>query len=178
MKKLPLFLLLTLGATLASKAEDVYVTVDEEGVPEFSDQKLPNSTRIELQEPVIFKNPDQQSLQQRRTVKLSPADKEAAPHYDLQITDPPNDTAVRENSGQLLLTVSIKPQPLPGHTAELLMDGRKVRDLAGSGPVELANLDRGTHQFSIRIVDQNGRVIATGPASTISMLRYAVRRGN
>jgi hypothetical protein len=158
------------------QAEEVYVTVDEDGVPEFSDQKLPDSTRIELRETVTFQNPDSQ---QRVTQKLSPPEMADTPStYELLITDPPDNTAIRENSGFMILTVSIKPQLLPDHTAELMMDGGKLRNVSRSGPVELTNLDRGTHQFSIRVVDRTGRVVSEGPVTSVSILRAFIRRTN
>ena len=40
-------------------------------------------------------------------------------------------------------------------------------------PVALANVDRGSHQFSVRIVDSKGKVIDEGPMTSITMLRFA-----
>ena len=179
MKRTVIFALITgLLCSHGLHADEVYVTVDEDGVPVFSDQKTPNSTKIKLQDTVTFSGSPQKN-QERVTVKLSPDDQDGeSPDYKLLITDPPSGSAIRENSGLLTLTLSIKPALLPGHKAELLMDGTSLRTVSGSGPVELTNLDRGTHQFSIRIVDAKGRIVADGPASSISMLRHFIKRSN
>ena len=92
--------------------------------------------------------------------------------YSLLVTNPPDDSVVRDNAGNLNLTISISPPVQPGHSAELLMDGTKVRDVQGNGIVALTNIDRGTHAFNVRIIDEQGNVITDGPASRISILRY------
>jgi hypothetical protein len=92
--------------------------------------------------------------------------------YSLLVTNPLDDSVVRDNAGNLNLTISISPSVQSGHSAELLMDGTKIRDVQGNGIIALTNVDRGTHAFNIRIIDKEGNVVIDGPSNKISILRY------
>ena len=169
------FIALLLSGSVS--AQDVYVEVDENGVPTFSDQKLPGGEKVELREPMIYSDPRAQEYARQRNVeKLSPDSGKR--DYSLLITNPPNDTAVRENAGNLTVTVEITPRLLDGDIAELMMDGTPVRKVTGSGPVSLTSLDRGTHVFSVRVSNSDGKVVAEGPGSSITILRQSILRRN
>lgn len=162
-------------------AAEVYKEVDEDGVPTFSDVKTDKAETIEVREPMTFSSedstPQRRSYEQYQKELKEMAEKEQNPqvikYSKLEITDPPNDSAIRENSGALTLSVSITPQVQPGHTAELMMNGLAIRQLMGSGPVVLANVDRGTHSFRVRVLDRNGKEIDSGPTTAITMLRFS-----
>ena len=51
------------------------------------------------------------------------------------------------------------------------MDGFAIRKLTGTGQVALENVDRGTHQFGVRILDGKGIEIDVGPVISLTMLR-------
>lgn len=158
-------------------AEEVYVTIDENGVPVFSDEKTPGSETVEIRETMVFDNPVKQRMNQRPTIKLSP-EEEDGPAYNLAITDPPDDSAIRENSGTLVLTLAISPGMNADHHAELVMDGSPIRRVSTGGPVTLTNVDRGTHTFLVRVVDGNDKVIASSEPVRVSMLRHFLKKGS
>lgn len=155
-------------------AEEIYVEV-EDGVPSFSDRSSDESQRVDIQPPVTFES---ENLVPKFRVREEEAQPPEPVDYTLEITNPPDDSAIRENSGALTLSVTVSPSPASGHQAELLMDGQVIRTLADSGEVSLSNVDRGTHQFQIRVVDESGREVASGPVTRISMLRYFRPPGN
>ena len=160
--------LILLHTHLAFAAE-VYKEVGEDGVPTFSDQAMPGAEPVKIREPVIFTEPDRTSLTDSQNSKPV---KEAQVPYTLLVTEPANESAIRNNAGNISLSISIAPGLREDHKGELLMNGMKIRNLSGSGTIELSNLDRGTHAFSVRVVDQRGKVIETGPATSVSVLRY------
>lgn len=169
MQKLLMISLALILLSPCAWAEEIYVDVDEDGTPTFSDQDKPGSKKVEINTPVTYETKVPVPVQPRGR------DKEERPEkveYTAKITDPEDDAAVRENSGAMTLTVSIEPGLVPGHSAELMMDGQKIRGLTGSGPVELTNVDRGTHGFRVQIVDKDGKVVHSGPETRVSMLRY------
>jgi hypothetical protein len=163
--------LLIAGLPLSVLAAEIYKEVDEDGVPTFSDQKLPGGEVIELREPMIFSPKEMNYSRDNTAPKVE--ERETVKYFRLDIESPASGEAIRENSGALTLEIVISPGTPPGHTAELLMDGVSIRRLAGSGPVSLSNVDRGTHEFRVRIVDESGEIIQAGPISSISMLRYS-----
>ena len=170
LKRLILLLSLLPGAVLA---EQVYRQVDEDGVPTFSDQGAVGAETIEIQEPMTFSN---EEFVPARATPSAEAPEEARVNYRLEITSPANDSAIRENSGALSLYVSISLRLAAGHRAEMMMDGRNIRPLKGSGSVALSNLDRGTHAFSIRVLDERGKVAAESSTTSVTILRHALPR--
>lgn len=153
-------------------AEEVYREVNENGVPTFSDHAKPGAEPVTLRQPSIFTDT---TYQQRQLTQQSD-DSQIPTDYSLLVTNPPDDSVIRNNAGNLNLTISISPSVQPGHSAELLMDGTKIRNIQGDGIIALTNVDRGTHAFNVRIIDEQGNVITDGPSNKISILRYHAPR--
>ena len=176
-KKAPMKIITAMLLTLASSsiwAEEVYRDVSDDGVPSFSDQAMPGAEPITLREPSTFTDTTyQQNLRKQQSVE-SPTPKKI--DYKLLVTNPLDDSAIRNNAGNIGLTLSISPSVKPGHRAELMMDGIKIRDVLGNGIVELTNVDRGTHAFNMRVIDEGGDVVTEGPTNNISVLRYSLPR--
>jgi hypothetical protein len=162
--------LLVALANSSAWAEEVYREVNDAGVPTFSDHAKPGAEPITLRKPSIFTDTryQQSQLKRRSDDSLTPMKMD----YSLLVTNPLDDSVVRDNAGNLNLTISISPSVQSGHSAELLMDGTKIRDLHGNGIIALTNVDRGTHAFNIRIIDKEGNVVTDGPGNKISILRY------
>lgn len=175
-----LVLLITLLLTFSAHAEEVYKQVGEDGVPTFSDQAMPGAQRVEVEEPVTFSTSTdvvQEALEQRMQAAEEAAEQKARNvDYSIEITSPADDEAIRDNAGNLTISVSISRPLEDGHTAELRMDGVRVRSLTGTETVQLNNVDRGTHQFKARVLDEDGDVLAESRAISVSMLRYAIPR--
>jgi len=162
-----------------ANAEQVYKYVDEDGVTTFSDTGTPGSKIIEVREPITFSNAavmEQAERHRKYAIDGKPGKSMSIRYSDLKITKPPNGSAIRDNAGRLTLAVSVVPDFAEGHEGQLMMDGRVVRNIQGSGPVSLSNIDRGTHEFRIRVVDKWGREVNTGPSTSISVLRYSPPR--
>lgn len=171
-----LILILCLLAGTAS-AEQVYRQVDEDGVPTFSDQALPGAEKVKIEEPVTFSDDlIHQEMDRRQEEKEKIEEQARNVSYTIAITDPANDSAIRDNAGNLTISVRLQPSLGDGHRAELYMDGQKIRSLTGTGSVHLSNVDRGTHQLSARVVDANGRVLAESNSVEVSLLRYSLPR--
>lgn len=91
------------------------------------------------------------------------------------IVSPRHDAAVRSNNGALTVAGLSEPALAPSHRAELSLDGAVVargRELT----FDLTNLDRGTHELILRIVDAQGRRIAASRPIVFHLLR--ARRSN
>ncbi|MDA0271703.1 MAG: hypothetical protein O3C68_00415 [Proteobacteria bacterium] len=155
-------------------AEEVYREVNDAGVPSFSDQAMPGAEPVTVRKTSTFTDTtyQQNQLKRQNADSLTPEKID----YHLLVTNPPNGSAIRDNAGNLNLTISISPSVQSGHRAELLMDGIKIRDIRGNGDIALTNVDRGTHAFTIRVIDNDGNVVTEGPSNNISILRYSLPR--
>ena len=97
----------------------------------------------------------------------------ATSYSELSITAPSHDQAVRENAGNLAVTVASLPalDAALGHQVQILLDGQKAA--TGGARVSLTNIDRGTHSLTAQIIDTSGEVLISSAPVTFHMLRYS-----
>ena len=93
----------------------------------------------------------------------------------LTITSPADDENIRENAGNVSVTVKLEPPNLqPGHRIRLLLDGTPTGGTNTTGRFALSNVDRGTHSLKAEVVDETGTVLYSGSSSTFHLQRYSV----
>lgn len=97
------------------------------------------------------------------------------PAYQLlRILFPEPDATLRANSGDVIVTVTSEPALLPGHRYRLLLDG-KPAGVPGRSPVfPLKNLDRGTHQVAVEIIDGDGMTVESTPSQPFHLHRVSI----
>lgn len=92
----------------------------------------------------------------------------------LRILLPVPDATIRDNAGKLIVTATSEPALHPGHGYRLLLDGQ-VQGPAGRSPVFVVNnLDRGTHQLAVEIVDAQARIVERTPSQPLHMQRMTL----
>jgi hypothetical protein len=156
----------------------IYKTVDKYGNVVFTDV-APNdsSATVEVQPANSFPAPSSPRAASRAP---SPPPAQDLPGYEhIAITSPTNELAVRDNAGNLSVSVELDPglNRAQGHELQLLMDGSPLSNAAGSS-FALANVDRGTHRLLAQVVDADGKAIITSEPITFHMLRASqIKRG-
>ncbi|MDX5371670.1 MAG: DUF4124 domain-containing protein [Pseudomonadaceae bacterium] len=161
---------LLLGLCCLNANAGVYTYIDAQGNRVFTDQPPSESAeRIEL----APTNAMPENTVQRPTVPL--AETPAEPGYQvLRILTPTPDAVIREISGDLIVTASSEPGLHSGHGYRLILDGQP-QGQAGRSPVfPLKNLDRGTHQISVEILDAQDRIVERTPAQPFHMKRISL----
>lgn len=154
-----------------SVAAEVYTYVDAEGNRVFTDQPRKNAKKVDIvpgnQIRSTPKKPSQAASNKPQPGPLF--------HYQLlRILAPEPDATIRDIQGNLIVTVTNEPELQPGHTYRLLLDGKAYAQ-AGRSPVfPMTNIDRGTHQLSIEIVDEWGRVSERTPNQPFHMMRISL----
>ncbi|MCU9947249.1 DUF4124 domain-containing protein [Pseudomonas sp. PDM13] len=159
-------LLCLLFACLPAMAQ-VYTYIDEEGNRVFTDRPKPgNAERIELAPS------NGMTAQPAAPAVLPPAAIPRAMGYQvLRILVPEPDATVRDMEGNLIVTAMSEPGLRDGHSYRLVLDG-KTQGEPGRSPVfPITNLDRGTHQLAVEIVDGKGRVVERTPNQPVHILR-------
>lgn len=166
-----LFCLLIMLST--SAVAEVYTYIDAEGNRVFTDQPHKNAKRVQI----LPSNSTSGSPPPQRTVQSPPVKSEPRTmfRYDLlRILVPEPDASVRSAQGELIVTVTSEPALQQGHNYRLLVDG-KPTDQAGRSPVfQLKNIDRGTHQLAVEILDEHGRVLEKTPNQPFHMQRISL----
>lgn len=167
-----LFLIGLLCLGLPAAAAEVYTYIDAEGNRVFTDSPGQHKAqRIEMA-------PSNQISNQPAAIRPPPAYDAPilAPAYQLlRILVPQPDATIRDGSaGDLIVTATSEPGLLPGHNYRLLLDGQPVGEPGRSPVFPLSNVDRGTHQLAVEILDEQGRILERTPTQPFHMMRVSL----
>ncbi|PMZ05273.1 penicillin-binding protein [Pseudomonas sp. FW306-02-F02-AA] len=157
---------------LPAQAE-VYTYIDAQGNRVFTDQPRPgNAKRVTL------------TPGNRMSANPGGAISQAAPkkpeekplfHYDmLRVLVPEPDASVRSSAGEVIVSVTNEPTLQRGHRYRLLLDGQPTADPGPSPVFALSNIDRGTHQLAVEILDEHGRIVERTANQPFHMLRISL----
>ena len=178
---------LTIGALAMALSSSVpafaaiYRTVDEDGNVVFTDVPPKETSKaVKLDNHNDYTPPAAETASSNERATGWLADEEenenAAPtgYSAIAISYPGNDEAVRENAGNLTVTIESEPalDTNQGHSIEILLDGEPAGSASGAS-VALTNIDRGTHTLSANVVDRSGSVLGSSNTITFHMLRYS-----
>ena len=169
-RRLTIALCLLLGVSQSVLAQ-VYTYIDADGNRVFTDQPHRNAKKVEI---APTNRVDQPTKAPSRVSKPKPA---ASPifHYQLlRILAPEPDSTIRDIEGNLNVTVSNDPELQPDHLYRLLLDSKPYGEPTRSPVFPLTNIDRGTHQLSVEIIDQYGRVLERTPNQPFHLVRISL----
>ena len=103
-------------------------------------------------------------------------------NYQVSIVDPAEEATVFNNSGDVLVRVTVVPSLASGDQVELLVDGFPAAAPGTTLDFPLSGLVRGTHKLQARIIDSTGNVGSVSPSSTFYVWEasrlFPVRRGH
>lgn len=181
MKKTILFSLLLLPA-LSTAA--IYQWTDESGRIVYGDNPPSgvDATLVDVKPAQTFSLPASEgstaSNSEAQDEPEAAAEAEPVTYESVTILSPENDEPVRSNSG--FLTVQARSTPAlaadQGDQFELLMDGRLIITTT-SPTMSVQNVDRGTHQLQVRIIDKDGKPKKASETISFHLLRVAVGGG-
>ncbi|HEB56233.1 MAG TPA: DUF4124 domain-containing protein [Gammaproteobacteria bacterium] len=167
-----LFISLSLSLYAATK---VYKKVNPDGSVEYSDVPFAEGGKA-----IKLKPLPTVSLPPLAPARLPPpAPVKPFQYESIRILSPRNDEAIRSNNGNL----SIKGELIPGlqskrkHHIEWLLDGKIVPGANGLN-LNLKNLDRGTHQLQLRVLNANHEAMIQTPVISFHILRVALGAEN
>ena len=91
----------------------------------------------------------------------------------LQVVSPANDASVRENAGNVTVSVAVNPELRPGNRVQLEMDGKVIRTTTTT-QINLTEVDRGSHVLRAHIIDDGGDRLISSEPSVFHLSRYSV----
>lgn len=91
----------------------------------------------------------------------------------IAILSPIDEATVRNNSGNIDVTVMVVPKLGEQQTIQLTLDGKPVGEPGRNIQQQLHNIDRGSHQLSADLLE-NGKVIASAPPVTVFLHRASI----
>lgn len=153
--------LLLCAAQMATAA--IYTYIDADGERVFTD-KPPKNQRTET---IDIAPPNQ--IAPPPAVKPPPVyqtepEALAVQYQVLRILVPEPDATIRANDRQLIVTVNSEPSLLEGHQYRLILDGKAAAEPSRSPVFPLTDIDRGTHQLAVEIINQHGAVLERTPS--------------
>jgi uncharacterized protein DUF4124 len=176
-----LLLITAASLTWASSAQSaIYKTTDADGNVVFTDVPPKDDAKsVELTQGNSYR-PATTTPANTAPVGADEAEENAedvpAAGYDkIAITSPVHDEALRENTGNISVNVSMNPalDTSAGHRVQVLVDGQ-VAGEAASATVSLQNIDRGTHSLVAQVIDANNSVLASSDAVVVHLQRYSI----
>ena len=147
----------------------VYRSIGKDGTVIFSDQPSEGAVKIEVKKLETVKSLD---------TPPSPASSTPSPqaqqstYTGINITSPADDQAIRQNAGNLNVSVAVAPGLKSGHKLVLYLDGQEYSQ-SDSTTFSLKNIDRGTHQLRAAVVDASGNELIASDSVSFHMLRYS-----
>lgn len=152
---------------------EVFTYTDAEGNRVFTDQPgTSNAKRV----PLTKSNRMSASPTAAPPLKT---EKNAAPkavfHYNmLRVLIPEPDATIRSSTGELIVSITSEPGLQAGHRYRLLLDGQPTAEPGPSPVFALSNIDRGSHQLSIEILDEQGRTVERTANQPFHMQRISL----
>ncbi|MBZ9784917.1 DUF4124 domain-containing protein [Pseudomonas sp. REP124] len=165
------WLLIACLIALPASAE-VFTYVDSEGNRVFTDQPKPgNAKRVPLGTGNRMPAPE---IAPSLATTHKPVEKPQFRYDMLRILVPEPDATVRSTAGEIIVSVTSEPGLQKGHRYRLLLDGQPTAEPGLSPVFPLTNVDRGTHQLSVEILDEQGRIVERTANQPMHMMRMSL----
>jgi len=162
--------LLLSSIPLANLQAKIYVWIDENGNKVYGDepQKSDKAEPVELEPLTVLGFPKQDFN--------SEEDQPQTPQTNLYtsfiITSPTNDSTIRDNNGNVSISLSSEPDLVKGHKVQIYIDGSPYQSAQSSMTFTLNNIDRGTHSLSARLIDQTEQTLMQSKTLTFHLHRF------
>ncbi|MFY8273853.1 DUF4124 domain-containing protein [Pseudoalteromonas sp. SSDWG2] len=160
-----------LSTVSANTNKNIYVYKDEKGNLVFSDTPRKGAEKVTLNSPVM-------DMPSTDTSILNEADDELeATKFTISVTSPTQEETIRDNTGSVHVSGMIKPRFLQGHKVQLFLDGQAHGQAQTSTLFVMRDVDRGEHNVTLKLVDSQGKVLATSKPVTFFLHRRSVITG-
>ncbi len=167
-------LLLTLLLLFTAPVTAAYKWIAPDGSVSFSDTSPhPDAQQVILPSSQTFTPTPITPITPITPQKPAP-EKEVVHYRHISITQPIHDESIRNNAGNINITVSVSPKlrTKQGHQITITVDGKAVTTNT-SGQATLLNVDRGTHTIRAAIIDNSGATLISSDASTFHLQRVS-----
>ncbi|WP_158223123.1 DUF4124 domain-containing protein [Halovibrio salipaludis] len=166
---LVLAFLLPLGTAVAG---EIYRHVDENGNVTYSDEPFSdNSQAMELEPLPEVSLPDSPVRESRNSERENNRGNDGQQGYEsVEITQPEHDSAFWRGDGLVVVRFQSQPSLRPGHRFALELDGERTRRSRNTS-FTLENMNRGTHEIVIHVVNANGETISSSDVTRFTLHR-------
>jgi hypothetical protein len=159
-------------SSLSAATTKIYHWVDEQGKSHYSDTADLGTEEIHvINENIVTSNNIPPPTMAKNTANVK---NEPAIIYQADITSPQDNIPLRSNDGSIDIQVKITPEKDPAHKLQLFLDGKALGKPQISSTIRAANIDRGTHQIQVHLLDESGKVLARTQVVTLHLQRISI----
>ncbi len=154
------------GSVLAA----VYKTIDAQGNVVYTDEPQGDAQPVDL--PPLSTIPPPRSL---APAKVTTGD--IAVRYEaLRIVTPAQDDTVRDNTGNVAVSVAVKPalNTAAGDRFQYYLDGQTEGDPRSGASTVIQGMDRGAHTLEVAVVDRSGKELKRSSSVRFYLHRQSV----
>ncbi|MCW8994230.1 MAG: DUF4124 domain-containing protein [Psychromonas sp.] len=169
---------LLLFSSLLTAETKIYHWVDKQGKNHFSDTADPKavSEEIHVGNQNLLLNSVTKQIQAPPT--KTQQEQQNAIIYQANITSPEDDSAIRSNDGTLDIQITTTPEKQNTQKLQLFLDGKALGEPQISTTIRALNIDRGSHQVQVQLLDENGNVLAKTQTVTVHLQRKSIGMNN
>jgi len=150
--------------TVSISAETVYKKTNPDGSVVFTDQPSTDTEEVQIRKPTTY-TPTRLPSLSLPTKKLQPNY-----NYSLTINKPANDSTIVGVS-DVIVSVSVQPSiSRTGHQLRYQLAGKSI--ISRNATETFTNVDRGTHNLTVSVVNKNGEVVSPVVSTTFHMKRF------
>jgi hypothetical protein len=152
----------------------VYKWVQPDGSVIYSDRApQENTAPTELPSLQQIKMPPPPPQNTDTTSANSASGAQATQYSKLEIVSPANNSAFRNNAGQVTVKLDLQPALQGDDAISLTLDGREVGQTRATS-LTLKNVNRGTHNLGAAIKDSQGATLISASPVTFTLQRTSV----
>lgn len=144
-------------------AETVYQKINSDGVVEFSDKSSENSKEIKIKKTSTYPAPRLPSLNSSNHKSKN------RNRYTLSIKVPTND-AIIINKFNVTVSIFISPSLKANHQLRFQLGSQTI--VSKQSSQLFSNVDRGTHNVRVSVIDNEGEIIAQSASISFYMKRF------
>jgi len=159
--------MVTLVTSVHAASSKIYVWRNAEGVLVFSDSPKPGAEEVKVKDSNIASSSINTSV-----LDITP--KIIEEKYQVEITQPTNNSTIRDNTGSVHVQGRIIPIFKQGLKISLLLDGKPYQKPQSFSLFALRNIERGEHVIKMELINDKGKVIASSSPTTFYMHRASV----
>lgn len=162
-------LALSIATPVNAGTAKIYVWRNEKGELVYSDTPRPGAEEMKTKPGNIIK-----SSTKIETQVLDIKTKKIEDDYQVVINNPKDNATIRDNTGSIYISGSIKPIFKRGLKIQLILDDKLHLKPQTHTMFALRNIDRGEHKIKMQLLNEKGKVIALSKAITFYMHRASV----
>jgi len=161
--------MLSIATPVNASTAKIYVWVNEKGQTVYSDTPKPGAEEVQTRPGNVIKSSNRVEMQVLDINKKIIAD-----NYQVIINDPADNATIRDNTGSVYISGSIKPIFKRGLKIQLILDDKPYQKPQTHTMFSLKNIDRGEHQIKMMLLNEKGKEIALSKTITFYMHRTSV----